>query len=234
MSRIQAAKGLLADLIKGGLPALLPLVDSQYLALVTGLTAAYGFYSQGEQRNFEAFCRGLGKQVSELSLEVDELKKRFEQHSCFIVEVINLALREKHEERMAFYASVVAERIENISEEEADQELKLEFVKVVSNLSNFELILLEAMARRQRGEVWDIPTRRGSGFLVAGVQITPNTLSWIDLLIQKGLVSDVSVEKIQQGIGMGPPQGKVNGRSSIRISDFGRNVIAYMLAFKEN
>jgi hypothetical protein len=66
---------------------------------------------------------------------------------------------------------------------------------------------------------------------VAGVTITPTTLAYIDLLIQAGLMSDISIEKVQQGQGV--HQAKVDGRSAIRISDLGRSVIGYMIAFRK-
>jgi len=231
MSKTQTVKEHLIDLVKGNLPTLLPLIDTQFPGLGMGLGVAYAYYSQGEQRKFESFCKELENQLKKSAFEIEELKKRFENQAYFIIEVINLMLKEKHEDRIKFYAGAVAEAIQAVSEEVAERDLKVEFVKVISDLSNFELIVLEAMARRQRGEVWDIPTRKGSGFLVPGVEINPTTLSWIDLLIQKGLVSDVSIEKIQQGVGLS--QARVTGRSSIRISDFGRSVIAYMLNFKK-
>ena len=197
----------------------------------TGLSAGLAFYNLGQQRKFEKFCKDLDEQLKLLDLEIEELKKRCENRACFVVEVMNSVLKDRHENRITFYVGITTEIIENITEEEIERDLKLKSVKIISDLSDFELILLEAMSKRSRGEVWDVPKRRGSGFLVAGVTITPTTLAYIDSLIQAGLVSDVSVEKIQQGQGVN--QGRVDGRSVIRISDLGRSVIAYMIAFRE-
>ncbi len=209
---------LIEDLAKSSLPVL----DCISPGLGTGLSCAVSFYERQSQRNLEFFVTSLDNRLKNLELESEKMQQQFEKHSSFILEVLEQVKKEKCDEKINFYVGATAETIQNDVE---DSELKQEFVNIISKLSSKELIILEALEGRRRGEAVTL-SPRGSTFLRGDLVINDVTLAWIDSLIKKGLVIDASIENVQSGYAPTPRQ--VTSRSALRLSDLARALIEYM------
>lgn len=218
MSKIDVVVSNILDVAKSSL-SLLDLVSP---GLGTGLSCALSFYERQEQKNLEMFVSHLDQRLKGFVLETEEIRARFEKQSDFIVEVLNRVKRERAEEKIMFYVGAAAEFIRN---DVPDQDLKREFVCIISDLSRMELIILEALEGRRRGEVLSLSSKGGT-FLREDLIINDISLAWIDSLIRKGLVIDASVENVQSGYT--PSPRKVASRSAIRLSDLARSMIEYM------
>ena len=207
-----------SDIVKSALP-LLDIVSS---GLGTGLSCALNYYERQGQKSLEAFLTQLDDRLRGLALETEEMRERFEKQADFIIEILNRVKQERAEEKITFYAGAAAEIIRN---DVPDQDLKREFVGIISDLSKIELIILEALEGRRRGEVLSLSSKGGT-FLRRDLIINDISLAWIDSLIRKGLVIDASVENVQSGYT--PSPRKVVSRSAIRLSDLARSMIEYM------
>lgn len=168
------------------------------------------------------FVTSLDERLKDLELEAEKIHQRFEKQASFIVEVLDRVKKEKFDEKIHFYAGATAEVIRNDVD---DLQLKQEFVNIIAELSRMELIILEALEGRRRGEVLAL-SPRGNTFLRGDIVINDITLAWIDSLIRKGLVIDASIENVQSGYTPTPRQ--VTSRSAIRLSDLARIMIEYM------
>lgn len=217
MSNLDTITSNLLDVAKSSLP----LLDLLSPGLGTGLSCALSYYERQGQKNLEMFVAQLDARLKGFALETEEIRARFEKQADFIVEVLNRVKRERAHEKILFYAGATAEIIRN---DILDTDLKREFICIISDLSKMELIILEALEGRRRGEVLNLP--RGGTFLRGDLTINDNSLAWIDSLIRKGLVIDASIENVQSGYTTNPR--KVESRSAIKLSDLARSMIGYM------
>lgn len=218
MNKVETILSNLIDLGKSSLPVL----DCVSYGVGTGLSCALAYYERQGQRNFEIFVTSLDERLKDLELETEKIYKRFEKQASFIVEILDRVKKEKFDDKIHFYAGATAEVIRSDVE---DLQLKEEFVNIIAELSGMELIILEALERRKRGEVLNL-SPRGVTFLRGDIVINDTTLAWIDSLIRKGLVIDASVENVQVGYTPNPRQ--VTSRSAIRLSNLARIMIEYM------
>lgn len=175
-------------------------------------------------QNLEIFVNELKVRVCNLEQKLNAIEdgatvKRIQQ-------IIFQTLKETDQEKISFYASVVAGELLQITYD-WDQDLQIEFTNTIIQLAGAELILLKALYGRRRDEAVQI-SPRGSGWLVPHITINKSTLAWIDLLVKKGLVEDASVEQLQSGFGS-PGPSSVKSRSAVRLSTFACSMIDYML-----
>jgi hypothetical protein len=169
--------------------------------------------------------------IKDLEARVDNLEDRLKSivdgaTAEKIQQVILQVLREPNEEKIGFFASIIAGDILQL-ELDWDKELQIEFIATIGQLSGPELIILRAMFRRTPGEALML-TSRGNTWLDPQIVINKSTEAWIDSLVKKGLVVDASIEQIQMGFGS-PGHNSVKSGSAVRLSTFARSMIEYML-----
>lgn len=204
----------------------LPLILENYSpGLGTGLTVALQYLSTSEQRNLMDFLEQLELRLQHVELKTESFQEMFKSESQLVIEAMNGAIHEKVQEKIAFYVGAASEALLIGSESMYDQDLKVEYIRIISELSGFELKLLQALEKRPRGESLSIPFR--GKFLHPDIEINDKTRAWIDILIRKGLIIDTSIEKINAGFESS--SRKILERSAIRLSNLARSMINYML-----
>ncbi len=192
------------------------------LGILFALGIAYT--DQRAAQNIEILVTELQASVENLELRLNAIEDG--ATAMKIKQIILQVVKENAQDKISFYAGIIAGELLH-TKYDWDQELQTEFTNTIAHLARAELILLQALYDHRRNEAVKI-SPKGSVWLAPSITIDNSTLAWIDSLVKKGLIDDVSYEQIQSGFGS-PGVSSVKSRSAVRLSSFARSMIEYML-----
>ncbi len=213
-------------LIKASFKVLLPLgFDKIIPGLGSIVDLAVSYSDERGAENIRQLFSDLSSRVSSLSERLDGIESA--QTAEAILGVIALAFKERTLEKMGFFAGILAGELLDV-QFDWELELREQFNEMIAGLTGPEITILCAMYHRKQGEALPIPQRQGGNWLSPDIQWNNSTNSWIDSLVNKGLICDASIEKMQTGFGS-PGSKSVKSRSSVGLSPYARTMIEYML-----